>query len=268
MELLVTALDKVNTDPTMDLGCSKVGDIIQTYPDGACREQPAPIVPGGNQNIIVKVPGFTRDDTHAAVWERIVDYAVVSSNLATDVFRLTVGAVAGEFNATNGEGKITRAIVETFLNNWGATVVSSADNSVTFDAGILNAIKSTRFWGGQDVSGVTFAELSYTQATGAHSVRATYPAAWPSQQVADTVAAAGATITAHNVNTRKITFTITRAIVRQAFQDDVAQKARTILRKRKYHLDPAFVASVAAGERWITILPADYLSVLKNRTTD
>jgi hypothetical protein len=245
MELMIMGRDKTNEDPTLDAGCAKKGDIIQMFPDGSFREPFGPL--GPNQPYVgLKVPGLQIDEVYGATWERIVDWDILSHVALTDTFQLKLYTVAGEYSPTNGLGKITRTMCEAFLQRWNAYVLDFADNSVTFEAQIAQAIKSEGFWD-RDVSAIIFIETAYNTSNGNHTTRADYSAtSFSSTGIQQFVEQSGAVVTNHNVSGRTITFRIGRQLIADKFKDDVKGKLRTMLRKRKYHLSVESVDSIIA----------------------
>jgi hypothetical protein len=264
-ELMLMAIDKTNTDPTLDAGCAKKGDIIQIFPDGSFREAFAPIGPS-QPYVGLKIPGFEIDEVYGREWHRIVDWKILSSVALTDTHQIRLFAVPGEYSPTSGIGKITRTMAEAYLNKWGAAVLDFSDNSVTFEAQVAKAIQSEGFWG-QDVSKITFTETNYNASNGNHATAANYSATnIPSAVIAEIVAEIGATITAHNTTTKVITFRINRSLVTDRFKDDLKQRLKTMLRKRKYHISDVALDVIAATEDRIgTMTEVQFGDAIRNK---
>lgn len=241
------------------------GDIIQDYADGACKEPPSP----ASGKVILKVPGLTQDASRTQMqeWWRRLSYSIVSSDLPTDTHRVRVAGSG--VNPNSGIGKITREMVENYLNGWSLTVVGLGDNWVEFDANILAAIRSRSFWRGLDIAGATLTETSYAQATGVHRCRVNYSATAITGDEAERAALEnGAAIVSHNRNTKVLTFDISRATVRQRFQDDVKQRVEAMLVRRKYRFTEASVAAMEANGGWLTVSEAEYNSFFRNKLND
>ena len=127
-ELLVLAkAGYTNPDSAKDRqGCYKKGDIVHVAEDGhtwGLKEAPPDFV-------IVKIPGPTRAqaEQYRDHWMIDPQFAVVSNDPATDTFTIQIS------NANPGSANqagLTQAMVESFLNNWGATVQGFAANQVT-----------------------------------------------------------------------------------------------------------------------------------------
>jgi hypothetical protein len=263
-ELLIKAVDATHSDPAKDSrGCYKRGDPVVAMPDGhswGVRE-------GLPKFVLLKVPGVTvaQAQQYIAPWTRAFTFTVVSSNLATDTHAMTIAVSAGV--ASGGAGGITREQVEAFLNNWNATVNSAAANSVNFTCVILNAIRSAGFWN-RDVSALSFTEVSYTQATGNHRVRADYPAAMTAAQVEDAVRVRGGVITSHNTGARRITFDITRATVRSHFEATVIARLGSAWNRRRFRLTDAEVSAIESAGGVVTRTPAQVQAALRDRQTE
>jgi hypothetical protein len=241
------------------------GDVIQDYDDGTFPDGTT-FAPG---RAAVRVPGLARDQfrTQMAEWWRRLSYAVVSSNLAADSFRLTVSAT--DFNPTSGIGKLGAGMVETYLGNWGATNIIVADNAVTFDITILAAIKAKDFWRGLDITGMTLAELAYTQATGVHRCRVNYSASSRTpEELTAAIVERGGTVTGANVGNHTITFEMDRQDVRDAFQNDVKQRVEAMVVRRKFHIGEAAVQAIEAAGGMLTISIAQYNTYWKNKLTE
>lgn len=263
-ELLIKAIDATHSAPAKDArGCYKRGDPVVVMPDGhawGTREALPKFV-------LLKVPGVTvaQAQQYIAPWTRTYTFNVVSSNLPADTHTMTIAVSAGV--AAGGAGGIAREQVEAFLNNWNATVNSVAANSVNFTSGILNAIRSAGFWN-RDVSAITFTEVSYTQASGNHRVRADYPAGMTAAQVEDAIRIRGGVITTHNTGTRRVTFDITRATVRSHFEATVAARLGNLWNRRRFRLTEAEVAAIEAAGGIVTRTPAQVQATLRDRQTE
>lgn len=263
-EILIKATDAANIDPATDrMGCHKKGYPVLAMPDGwpwAAGEG----LPGF---VLLKVPDATVAEVTQffSAWQRQVDWSIVSQNLALDGFRLNL--VCTNPSVTDqgvGAGKITRVMVETYLNNWGATVFSIADNSVVFDTTIYNAVISQGFWG-VDLSGVVFSQISYVQATGVHTIQVDYTnkIAWKAADVASMVVIIGGAVVSNVAGIAQ--FTITRTTASNAFKTDVQQKLAQVLYLRQYHFLSSLVDVVIANGGVQTSSKSTVLSAIKNR---
>lgn len=260
-ELLIKAVDATHVDPDKDRrGCYKRGDVVVVQPDGWSWGTLEALP----RFVLVKVPGATvaQVEQYIQQWTRAFTFTVDSSNLTTDTHTMTITASSGV--SVSGDGRITRQQVETFLNNWNATVNSVAANSVTFTCGIFNAIKSNGFWS-RDVSVVTFTEVSYTQATGTHRVRADYPAGLDPADVENAITNRGGVIVSHNTSTRRVTFDITRATARAQFEQSVKDRLGDLWARRRYRATEAQVAAIESAGGVITRTLAQVQSAIQDR---
>jgi hypothetical protein len=260
-ELLIKAVSATHADATKgERGCYKRGDPVLVMPDGhawGSREAMPRFV-------ILKVPGISAEAArpYVAPWTRTLSFVVDSSTPATDAHTMTVSVGAGV--AAGGAGGVTREQVEAYLNRWRATVNSVAANAVTFTTVIFQAVASEGFWR-RDVSAVGFTEVSYTQATGSHRVRADYPAAVSAAEAAFLVTSRGGVITSHNTGARRITFDITRALVRSHFEQDVRDRLEGVWSRRRFRLTDAEVTAAESAGGAVTRTAAQVQAALLDR---
>lgn len=212
---------------------------------------------------VLKIPDVPMKDFRAYFkrFERSIDYSVVSHDTVLDVYRLKV------FNAdvsASGNGGITRADVEAFLNRWRATVVSIAANEVVFDFDVYEAIVSQGFWE-PPVESFTFTKVGYDPGTGLYTVSAVYTEGSPTY-IENWIERAGGDVTAHTAGT--VEFTMDRAIVLGLFKQFVKDMAETVVHKTQFYIqDGVTDAIIAAGGR-MTVTKAQLLTYVKNRQDD
>lgn len=263
-EILVKLASATNADSTKDRrGCYKRGDPVVVMPNGhtwGAEERPPKF-------IVLAVPDATEAEVQQYIeqWWRRISYTVISSTNSTDTHRLRVQATM--FNATSGEGKITRAMVEGFLTSWGATVVTVADNAVTFDIVILTALRSEGFWG-QAAAQLAITEQSYQSSTGRHRIRINYSAIaiLTAAKAEAEVVLRGGTINAHDTVAKLITADFFRAGVRQAFEDDVRRRTEIVLVRRRLQLPEALMVEAELGGGVVTRTKAVALAAMQDKT--
>lgn len=245
-------------------GSYKRGYIVQIFEDGtSCVNTPSPPF------VILKVPDITIDEVknYTHQWQRKINYEIINQNLVIDGWRVRVFTTNPSVTDQGvGAGKITRVMVENYLNKWNATVFTFADNSVTFDATIYNAIISEGFWHA-DISQIVFSEISYDQVTGLHTVQVDYsPTPYRREQVINKINRKNGTITSEVG--KIIQFTITRQIVFDAFKQDIKQKTESILYRRRYYLPSDFITTIENNGRNHTITKTELLTLIHNRLTE
>ncbi len=187
--------------------------------------------------VLVEVPGVPMTDyeQYRRSWYCEVDFEVVNQDLAQDGFRLRMYAT----NNNGSLGAVTRADVEAFINSWGGTVHSFGANEVVFDICIFDALTSAAFWE-INVSGVQFIETAYDQDTGIHRIEADYSAIGNNPTYVERrVAEMGLTVISHD--NRVLTYDADRAVVRQNFERDLAEKSRRLIARRRYHVSETIV---------------------------
>lgn len=181
-------------------------------------------------------------------WIQDLDWEVVSSDLSVDGHRLLLWTTN---RSVVGVGDITAAKATAFLQRWGAiNIVTGATGAgaagVRFDVTVLAAATSEGFWG-RELIGFEFVELVYTQATGAHDVRLTYPSGLVHAQV---VAEVGekATVIGDAAGPRMVDYRVTRAGMLDAFKQAVKTALQeTILRRRFSFAEAAVDQVIGAG---------------------
>lgn len=236
------------------------GDCIQSYPDGSFKEPPSA------GRLMLSVPGLDLELSNSwlAEWFLRFDVSVVSSDLPNDAFRMQVQAT--EYNPNSGIGKITRNRIESYLNRWNATVFSISDNTVVFDVTILDAIRSERFWRNIDITGATLTQQSYTQGNGNHRCRSNYSATeLRSTDVEAAITSNGGSIVNHNVDTKIVTFDVTRADVNASFQADLKELAEQMVQRRKFRISEAACQAIEAAGGWLTITEAEWNTYWQNK---
>ena len=223
------------------------GDVVERQPDGFWWNSGSLRRGFGNHAFaLVVVTDLADGGEYAVPWERILEYEVVGSNLTIDGHRIRVRS--SYVNNISGEGKITRDMVESFLNRWGAIVFTAGDNEVVFDVRILDAIKSTGFWGGWDVlDSLVLTELSYNQGTGVHRIEINYggvsipdPYTINRERLIKGLKRRFTNIV-HDDVANTITSDTDRATVRELFQEDVKRKLLLLLRRRLYAVNMSTV---------------------------
>ncbi len=267
--IMVIALiyDRNNTHPDLlkDMrGSYKRGYIVELFEDGtSCVNNPA------SPFVILKVPDILVEDAQNYInnWTRHIDYEIVNQNLALDGWRVRVFATNPAITDQGvGAGKITRTMVETYLNKWNATVFTFADNSVTFDISVYNAIKSEGFWNA-NISQIIFSEIAYDQTTGLHTIQIDYSGtSYKREKVINKITQMKGTIISEVG--KVIQFTITRQIVLNTFKHDIKKKVETILYCRQYYLPSDLVTTIENNGRVYTITKAELLAFIHNRVTE
>lgn len=214
--------------------------------------------------VLVEVPDVPMtdfEDKHLA-WRREIAYEIVGQDQAQDGYRLRLYAE----NANAGVGDITKDEVERFIQAWGGTVHSFGPNEVVFDIRIYDALVSRGFWE-IDVSNVVFNELGYDQNAGIHRIQADYSALGNNPTYVERyVRRMGLAIVSHAE--RVLVYDADRSIVRRAFEKDIAQKARTTVRRRRYHVSDAVVDYIIANGGYIVTDRATVEQYIKDKMTE
>lgn len=204
---------------------------------------------------------LTTAQQYSKMWDMELTYVIDASN--DNGVRATISAT----NAGITLGKIESTRVSGVLALWGATIVTSGDNSVQFDLGILNAIQSVHFLG---FPNVTWTHLGFSE--GIHTVEADYgyysTTEEPPENVERLVQSRGGTVIAHDTDLGVVTFTIPRSTVLTAFWEFVQKLFFAEVSKHQYYFSPADTAIVLARGGMVVIDSTTLLSYIKNRAND
>jgi len=253
----------------MNIGDWTKGDIARVRPDGWAW--------GGQEQlpkfVRVKCPGQAVNDIYHGEWKMIVAYETLNFDDKTDIYQVRMYST---LPGLSGEGNLTAAMVEGFLQNWGATVDSIAANEVTFTAGIYNAAISNRFWDIPDsvVSDLQFSEFSYVKQTGLHTIDVDVTQSdFTVEQVENYILNMGYTVIGTNEN--GVRFTVSRNNVFLAFKDNVAEAlakrlpdGRRFIDIRRYHVADATVDNIASQGGEISITEPQLFANLLDKTTE
>jgi hypothetical protein len=187
-------------------------------------------------------------------WNRDIDFSVVNNNLSIDGWRMKAFATNP---GTTNLAAITQPMVENYLNNWNAEVFSTATNEVVFDVAIFSssdgpgALQSDGFWG-NNVSNVSFNEISYDSGSGEHIIEADYSLTPISESIVDNkINQRGGIV---NSNTGSVVnFTIYRSDVFQHFQDEVHNELDEIIYRRQFRISESTVDNIITSGSQILV---------------
>jgi hypothetical protein len=237
-------------------GAHEKGDIVEIRASGTPFGGKEP-----NIFVLVKVPDvpMTAYRNYNRAWERQIGFEVVGSDASTDTHRLKLSSEL----ISGTDGIVTHEEAESFIESWGGTVFSADTNEIVFDISIYDALVSTAFWE-VDVSGAVFTEVSYDQATGIHRISVDYSALGNNPTyVEGYVERLGLDIVSHE--NRVLVYDANRAVVRTAFQDDIKEKLKKQVRRRRYCVAPAVVDSIIANGGTITTDETTMLNYIQDK---
>lgn len=179
-------------------------------------------------------------------WIRQIDFSTVNNNPTIDGWRIKVFTINPGFSNLAG---ITRIMVENYLNKWNAEVFSTATNEVIFDVAIYEdassnpgAIQSEGFWGIVPTD-VSFAETSYVEETGIHTVEADYSlSSFLSEQVQQRIEERGGGVVSDVSSV--VTFTIDRVDVFKWFKHEVKEAIEQVVYRRQFRIPETTVDTI------------------------
>lgn len=272
-ELLIKAISATNSNPERDrIGCYKRGMPVQVLPDGSYAIEAANI----NSKMLpptffwLLIPALDQQQTEELreqankVWERHIEYTVLTSNHTSGIYQIRASNVNV---STSGEGGLTQRQIQAYLTNWGATLDSSAANSVTFSINLWTLLRSSGFWQ-RDVSNIVFTLNSY--ASGTANVTANYSAlpqfASIAPEVSELVTERGGVVQS-NAN-GIVTFTIRRTVLTDAFQASVKRQTDGPHMRRQFYFSSGQMDTLESNGGVMTITPAQLVAAIHNRLND
>lgn len=203
--------------------------------------------------------------TYCGEWRRLIDWEFVGHDYAIDGHRLRVW-MKPEVVSVSGLNSLTRAQVETWLNNWGCTVQSIAANEVVFDAIVFNCLKSKGFWN-YNVSAVTFVEKAYNKTTGIHQVEARYGTSLSVAAVESAITSKGGVVVSRA--TGKITFEINRTAVFDEFKIDLKQAVESAsFSRRRFKVLPQHIQMAIDAGGTLSVTKQQWAQYVYNRLND
>lgn len=207
---------------------------------------------------------FQSNKTFEYEWELLADFDIISSNTETDFFKLKVFSTLVNSALL---GSIEKNDVEHYINNWGGVVTDFGQNAVFFDILIFDAVCSKNFWN-YNVSSFVFNEINYNSSTGSHTITVSYPPEISSNYIAKKCNQRGVAIISHSVIAREITIQVTRAQARNIFQEDMIEKFKKQITRRRYYVTNNVVNYVEGEGGTITTDMATFMSYLKDKVLD
>jgi len=240
-----------------DSGNHSRGDVVEVRSSGT------PFSPAA-KFVMVDVPDATLNgwEKYNGGWDRMLAFDIVAHNDELDGYRLRMYSET----ANAGNGIITKAEVETFIESWSGEIQSFGPNEVVFDIGIFNALKSAAFFE-VNTSSVVFSELYYDSGTGVHRIQADYSALGNNPTYVERyLMREGMDIVSHA--DKVIVYDAERAVAKARFERDLQEKAEQTIERRRYYLNEGVVAAVeAAGGTLETDIPT-ITGYLKDKATD
>jgi hypothetical protein len=284
-------------------GGYKRGEIIKVYsnghlPDGEVWNSP--------KSVYLKIPdasvGYV-ENNFTIPWKRVITF--------TPTWYAAQKGYRIELTATNlsvlaqgvNYGKVSKDMIENYLNKWGCTVHSFGDNSVTFDAGLFNVLTSNGFWG-LNVSNVDFTEESWDSDNNIMTVEADISNIRRTvEDSSEIIEDAGGTVISttytpevshieKQVNpktldpddprplthidvevidvpeVKKVTFTMSREIVNQTFKNGVKSKLEDIILHRQKYINSTAVNAIIANGGVYQVSKAVALNYVNDRLTE
>ena len=183
-------------------------------------------------------------EQYLSPWELDLDFTV---NSVDDVARTaTLTAVAKKVSASAyefGDGGITRAKLETWLNKWAATVDGTSSNAVQYTVDLDAALISVGLWGG--VADDLSVEINDYQSR-VYDCTFTHPPQWNQVNVTKRVEEVGGAVLDQGSGFVRVSLSLVD--MRREMESDFRRKVFTVLRRQQYKVSSAACdAAEAAG---------------------
>jgi hypothetical protein len=260
-EILIKAEDATHSDAEMDrAGSYKKGYPVVVMPDDHTWGSQE----GLPKFVIIKCPQLALSGAQNYIdqYVQAFDYVTISANQAQDIYAVRVSA--SNVNST-GHLDITKDQVERYLSGWNCDLYSASTNKVVFILDVYQLLISERFWEA-NITNFDFTKVSYTSATGAYDISASYPISNSIRKVESKVELAGGTVVSSSSG--KIRFTINRSTAIQALKEDLKRLGQKVAYRRQYYFDPADVDTVIANGGIMTLNKTQLLNKIKNKVND
>lgn len=235
------------TTEQIRLGRRLKGSFFDSYTNGTCTRTPN----AGAHYVLLKTPWMSDEVSkeYMKKWMRELDYEVLNHSVPLDGYRIRAWGVNEAINEHDVDyGRITRTMVENYLNKWNGIVQSAATNEVVFDVGVYEIAISENFW---DIalSSSLFTQV-YTPATGMHEITFDYTGYNP-QVVEDRILARNGTII--SIEDNEAVFSYHRSTVMQMFKAEVQRKVERMLWRNRYRLTESAVDTIIANSGLYTM---------------
>ena len=264
-EFLVMAVNTFNPnhDAAKDKQAMfKIGDFVIDMPDG----HPWGKEEGLPHFCVVKVPGLPVETSqqYTQSWKDNFDYEIVSSKPAQGQYTVRVFEKNVSSSGLNG---LTREKVETFLNRWRCSNISTTTNSVQFDFSLWDAVRSRGFWEVDFVQiPISFVLISYSGSTGIGRIQATVPIEINPEAIIRKILSRGGVIIS---NEHPIwVFEIERSNILLKFRADVKEKTQRIYKVRQFNISEAAVNAIISAGGIVTRTEAQLIAQIHNGLDD
>lgn len=238
------------------------GDIIEVRASGT------PLPGATSPFVAVEIPTvpIAAWEQYNSPWHLEVGFEVVAQNVSIDGFRIRLYS-----ETTNGVmGAVTKDQAEAFINSWGGTVFSFGANEVVFDIKIYDALVSAAFW--DEIRDdlfpqIVFSELSYDSETGLHRIEADYSALSINPTAIERYLIRRHMTAVSHAN-RVLVFDGDRTLARTEFQNDLKEKLRRLVAKKRYRVSDAVVDYIVSQGGHLETDAATLLTYIKDKVTE
>jgi hypothetical protein len=213
--------------------------------------------------VLVKIPApISLVNQYDEPLYREITYDIIAHDTAIDGYRIRMSS-NNNISQTLG---ITRAMVESFLNKWNASVVSASTNEIIFDVLIMDTLESEGFWD-IDVSNAIFTDTDYNIVTGIHVVQIDYSAMGNGPTYVERyVMQRGGVIVSHD--SRILTAEFSSADLFKEFKKSVSERFEDRILKRRYYIENSVVDNIITNGGQISVPNSIALGYIKDRLDD
>ncbi len=250
-QLLILNKNNTHSDPVKNAqSCYKRGDIVVIAEDGHTWSNLERLP----DFVLLKVPtlDYSNAIEYTSEWTQTLGYTIVQTNLVVDGARIKIFTTNPGLSIETG---ITKNKVESFINDWGGSVVSDSQNDIRFEILVKDIYRSTGFWGTSPVAiGIVINEESYDQSTGIHIATIDLSnSAVTLDRARRKVEEVGAEVISFTSDT--LTCEFPREIVVKHFMDTLKEAQKRSVRRRQFYITETDAQTIqdAGGELTVTI---------------
>lgn len=204
--------------------------------------------------VIIKITDTNDTTGIIEPWMRKTFYEILSHEPTSDSFRVRIYPELDKHGST-----VNKALMASFLKNWGATQIVDGAPGVVFEISAFAAINNSGlFTFGDKDDLITCVETSYDVVTGTHTVSMDYTIAdLDAETVAKVLFEAGLTVVSNELGI--CVFTGERAAMIKQLERQVEHRFHTMVARARWRLPDYVVESAMSGSVEMTLQQYDDL---------
>lgn len=192
--------------------------------------------------VIIRITDTDSTEGIVEPWMRKTAYEILAHDPAQDFFRVRIYS-----DLDKPAAAVTKALMESFLTNWGAKQIADAAPGVVFEITAIDAINNAGlFTFGEKDSLVECTETAYDPVTGTHTISMDYAASGLSaEDVARVLADAGLIVVSNESGA--CVFTGERATMIKQLEAQVEHRFHTMVARTRWRVPDAIVDQARSG---------------------